>query len=249
MRAPLIGITTSIALDTTPERVYVNRAYVQAVEAAGGVPVLLPPALSATSRAALWARLDGLLLTGGGDIEPARFGQPRHPTTADTSPQRDAFECELVERALAEQLPVFGICRGMQVLNVALGGSLCQDLASEHASALAHAQTAPREQATHTVKILPETTQLAALVGAAELEVNSFHHQAVDRLGRGLRETARAPDDVIEGLESDSPALFVLGVQWHPEHLVEHDGAARALFAALVGAARASADRRGASSR
>lgn len=238
MRTPRIGLTTSISVATTPERLYLNSAYVRAVEAAGGVPVLLPPALSAASRASLWTILDGLLLTGGGDIEPARFAQPPHPATADVSPARDALECELVERAVAERLPIFGICRGMQVLNVALGGSLCQDIVSERASVVAHAQSAPREQPTHAVKLLADATRLGEIVGTVELEVNSFHHQAVRRVGRGLRETAWAPDGVVEALESDSPDRFVLAVQWHPEHLVEHDAAARALFAALVDAAR-----------
>ncbi len=128
MPAPLIGVTTSITVGEYPERAYVNSAYLRAVEQAGGIPVLLAPQLSAKARAALWGRIDGLVLTGGGDIEPARFGEAAHATTALVSAERDALELELVDRALRDDVPVFAICRGLQVLNVALGGSLHQHL-------------------------------------------------------------------------------------------------------------------------
>jgi putative glutamine amidotransferase len=238
MVTPLIGITTSVTVDKTPERAYVNGTYIRAVQAAGGIPVLLTPHFTAEVQAALWQRLDGLLLTGGGDIAPSRFGEARHPAVDDVSPARDDLEIGLTHRALADDVPVFAICRGIQVLNVALGGTLVQDIASEMPDALAHSQKAPRDEATHAVKVMGEGTRLGRVLGTLEVEVNSMHHQAIKRLGQGLREVAWAPDGVIEGVEMPGEDRFVLGVQWHPEELVGHDQAARNLFAAIVEAAR-----------
>jgi putative glutamine amidotransferase len=238
MGAPLIGITTSVTVGRVPERAYVNGTYIRAVQAAGGIPLLLTPHFTPEVQAALWQRLDGLILTGGGDIEPARFGEPRHPTVDDVSPARDDLELGLTRRALDEDVPLFAICRGIQVLNVALGGSLVQDLPSEWPNALTHSQTAPRHEPTHPVKVMGEGTRLGRVLGAPEVNVNSMHHQAIKRLGEGLREVAWAPDGVIEGVEMPGDDRFVLGVQWHPEELVGHDQAARNLFDAIVDAAR-----------
>jgi len=238
MFAPLIGITTSLTVDKSPERAYVNIAYIRAVQDAGGIPVLLPPHLTAEARSTLWERLNGLVLTGGGDLEPSRFDQPRHPKTDEVAPARDELELGLTRRALDEDVPLFAICRGIQVLNVALGGTLIQDLPSERPSAIAHSQREPRHEATHAVKVMGEGTRLGRVLGSLEVQVNSMHHQAIDRLGFGLREVAWAPDGVIEGIEMPGDDHFVLGVQWHPEELVGHDQAARNLFTALVEAAR-----------
>ena len=238
MTAPLIGITTSVTVDKVPERAYVNGTYIRAVQAAGGIPLLLTPHFTPEVQAALWQRLDGLILTGGGDIEPARFGEPRHPSVDDVSPARDELELGLTRRAVTEDVPLFAICRGIQVLNVALGGSLVQDLPSEWPNALVHSQKAPRHEPTHPVKVMGEGTRLGRVLGSLEVEVNSMHHQAIKRLGEGLREVAWAPDGVIEGVEMAGDDRFVLGVQWHPEELVGHDQAARNLFAAIVEAAR-----------
>jgi putative glutamine amidotransferase len=243
MVRPLIGITTSVTVGTAPERAYVNGAYIEAVQAAGGIPLLLTPHFSSEVQAALWQRLDGLVLTGGGDIEPARFGQPRHPAVDEVSPARDALELGLTRRAVAGDVPLFAICRGMQVLNVAFGGTLVQDIASERAGSLLHSQKAPRHEATHAVKVMGEGTRLGRVLGSPEIEVNSMHHQAIERLGEGLREVAWAPDGVIEGVEMPGEQRFVLGVQWHPEELVGHDQAARNLFTAIVDAARRRAHR------
>jgi putative glutamine amidotransferase len=237
-RAPLIGVTTSVSHEASPERAYVNVAYLRAVQGAGGVPVLLPPHLDETSREALWERLDGLLLTGGGDVDPARFGEPAHPKIYDVSPARDALEIAMTTRALAGQMPLLAICRGIQVLNVTLGGTLWQDIPSEVPGALNHSQTARRDEPTHRVKVMGEGTRLGAVLGSLELPVNSFHHQAIRRLGEGLREVAWAEDGIIEGVEVASGHPFVVGVQWHPEDLAGRDEAARRLFQALVAAAR-----------
>jgi putative glutamine amidotransferase len=234
---PLIGVSMSLTVGTTPERAYVNLAYLRAVEQAGGIPVPLPPGLAPPTREALWRRLDALVLTGGGDVDPARFGEAPHATVYDVSPARDDLELALTARALAEQRPVLAICRGVQVLNVALGGTLHQHLADEPGGPIVHAQTEPRQQPTHPVKVAVEGTRLGRIVGTDELAVNSMHHQGLKRLGRGLREVAWAPDGVVEAVEMDGDA-FVVGVQWHPEELVGHDATARALFAAVVAAAR-----------
>jgi putative glutamine amidotransferase len=243
MVAPLIGITTSITVDKIPERAYVNGTYIRAVQAAGGIPVLLTPHFTPEVQAALWQRVDGLVLTGGGDIEPRRFGETPHATVDEVSPARDELELGLTRRAVDDDVPLFAICRGIQVLNVALGGSLVQDIPSEWPQALPHSQKAPRHEPTHAVKVMGEGTRLGRVLGALEIEVNSMHHQAIKRLGAGLREVAWAPDGIIEGVEMSGEERFVLGVQWHPEELVGHDQAARNLFAAVVDAARQRARR------
>lgn len=236
MTRPLIGVTTSVTFGQYPERAYVNAAYLRAVQAAGGVPVLLPPQLDAASRDALWQRIQGLVLTGGGDLDPRRFGEVAHAAVYEVSAARDELELGLVTSALEAEVPLFAICRGIQVLNVALGGTLWQDIPSEVGAAVTHTQKEPRERATHAVTVRGET-RLAEVLGAREVAVNSFHHQAIRKLGRGLRDVAWAPDDVIEGIELPGAPMLVLGVQWHPEDLIEHDPAAANLFRSLVEAA------------
>ena len=238
MSAPLIGVSTSITVDKQPERAYVNTAYLRAIQDAGGIPVLLPPQLDAAALEALWERLDGLILTGGGDIDPRHFAEPRHAATDEVSPSRDALEVSLVRKALDDDVPLFAICRGLQVVNVALGGSLYQDIKDQTGSPIEHSQRERRDQPTHAVKVMGEGTRLGKILGRLELEVNSMHHQAIKTLGRGLREVAWAPDGIIEAAELEAPARFLLGVQWHPEELGGRDAAARNLFATLVTEAR-----------
>jgi putative glutamine amidotransferase len=234
-RQPLVGLTTSASVDAYPERAYTNAAYLRALQQAGGIPVLLPPQLSKTARDELWRRLDALVLTGGGDLDPLRFGEARHPTVYDVSPARDELEIALTHRALAEDVPLLAICRGIQVLNVALGGTLYQDIPSDLGSPITHSQKERRDQPTHPVKV-QEGSRLAAILGRLEVDVNSFHHQAIKDLGPRLMSVGMAPDGVIEAAEVvDHP--FAVAVQWHPEDLVEHDAAARDLFRAVVEAA------------
>ena len=237
--APLIGVSTSITVGAHPERAYVNSTYLHAVQQVGGVPVALPPQLSPVSMRRLTADLDGLLLTGGGDVDPALFDEAPHATLYDVAPSRDTLETAVLHLALERGRPVFAVCRGLQVLNVALGGSLYQDVGADPGTQIPHSQKEPRDQPTHKVKVTPGS-RLAGTLGADELEVNSMHHQAIRRLGRGLTAVAWAPDQLVEGAELDDPARFVLGVQWHPEELVGHSEPARRLFAALVAAARKS---------
>ncbi|MBI4608637.1 MAG: gamma-glutamyl-gamma-aminobutyrate hydrolase family protein [Candidatus Rokubacteria bacterium] len=239
MAHPLIGVTTSITIRKELERAYVNSAYLAAVQEAGGVPVLLPPQLDGRALSELVASLDGLLLTGGGDLDPARFDEPPHPTLAEVSPARDRLEIILVERFMEARRPILAICRGIQVLNVARGGSLYQDVASDPGTAIQHQQKGPRDQPTHAVEVVSGSL-LARTVGSDELEVNSLHHQAVKTVGRGLLPVAFAPDGIVEGVELEDAGSghFVLGVQWHPEELVAKDPASRRLFGTFVDASR-----------
>ncbi|MBI4240604.1 MAG: gamma-glutamyl-gamma-aminobutyrate hydrolase family protein [Candidatus Rokubacteria bacterium] len=239
MAHPLIGVSTSTTFGKDPERAYVNSAYLSAVQEAGGVPVPLPPQLDDRSIAELADRLQGLLLTGGGDLDPATFSEPPHPTLSEVSPARDRLEISLLRRFMEARRPILAICRGIQVLNVALGGSLYQDVASDPGTEIKHQQSEPRDQPTHQVKVVAGSW-LARVLESEELEVNSMHHQAVKALGRGLLSVASAPDALVEGVELDDPdsSHFVLGVQWHPEELVRRDPAARRLFRAFVDASR-----------
>jgi gamma-glutamyl-gamma-aminobutyrate hydrolase PuuD len=238
MTAPLIGVTTSA--EQTPRgvpRAFLNASYIRAVERAGGVPVLLTPYHSPAALAALWHRLRGIVLTGGGDVAPARFGEAPHPATALISEERDALELELVtRRAIADAVPLLAICRGLQVLNVALNGTLHQHVPDAFGETIAHSQDGPRHARTHEVTVEPGSL-LARVAGADRLRVNSFHHQAIRDLGDGLRAVAWADDKVIEAAELPGAPGFVLGVQWHPEELIEDDPAAVRLFETLIAAA------------
>jgi len=217
-RIPLIGVSTSITVGTAPERAYVNSTYLHAIQQAGGVPVPLPPQLSPRALDVIVRELHGLLLTGGEDVDPARYGAAPHPALGAVHTARDATEVALLAAARERRLPVLAICRGIQLLNVALGGTLVQDLSSERPSAIRHDQPHDREARTHDVAIAADST-LAAATGATAIAVNSYHHQAVDRLGHGLRVTATALDGVIEGAEVEDRAWWVVAVQWHPEDL------------------------------
>jgi len=236
-RDPLVGVTTSISVGQTPERAYVNSAYLHAVQQAGGVPVLLPPQLSKSSLERLVRGLDAVLLTGGGDMDPACFGEAPHPTLYDVAPSRDALETSVTHMALEKRTPLLAICRGIQVLNVALGGTLYQDVGTDPGTEIQHSQQEGRDQTTHKVTVTPGS-RLARVLGADDVEVNSFHHQVIKALGRGLTAVAWAPDQLIEGVELADDSRFVLGIQWHPEHLVGGSEPARRLFAALIAAAR-----------
>jgi putative glutamine amidotransferase len=233
---PLIGVTTSELRPSGagtlrrhgepphPEMA-LGMTYLRAIDAAGGIPVVLPPLGDAAEYV---DRLDGICLSGGPDLDPDAYGAAdRHPELGPTEPDLDAFELELARAADERGLPLLGICRGTQALNVAYGGTLHQHLPG-------HRQIEPAGISTHSVQVEPGT-RLAALLGTDILRVNSFHHQAVDRLGSGLRAVAHAADGTIEGVEAPGQR-FVVGVQWHVEGLVAQPRH-RLLFEALVAAA------------
>jgi putative glutamine amidotransferase len=235
VRRPLIGVTAGFA--KTDHEVFALRDdYVRAVELAGGLPVLLAPG-PAGNAADLVGRLDGLLLSGGTDLDPAHYGEPAHETVADVSQERDAFELALSREAVARDVPLLAICRGHQVLNVATGGTLVQDIPSQVGGALDHDPDTERWLPAHEVRILPGT-RLREILGRDRVAVNSFHHQAIRTPGQGMVVSACAVgDEVIEGVEVPG-RRFVVGVQWHPEAFWDQPEHFQPLFAALVEAAR-----------
>jgi putative glutamine amidotransferase len=238
MAEPIIGVTTSaMRTDKGVQRAHLNASYIRAVERAGGIPLLLTPYHSPAALARFAELIDGLLLTGGGDIDPARFGEPWHPKTDLVSPERDELELQHVTRqAIDTGLPLLAICRGIQVVNVALNGTLHQHVPDAFGDHIAHDQPGARSDRTHEVTI-EGGSLLSRVSGGERLRVNSFHHQALKDLGDGLKPVAWAEDKVVEAVEMPGARGFMLAVQWHPEELVEDDPAALRLFQALVEAA------------
>ena len=222
---PIIGISCGFNSDGD---YFLRRQYCDAVARAGGVPVILPPVPSDVEIAEnVLDSIDGLLLSGGGDIEPERFGVYDYDASlvGEPSPERDAYELALARRAYEYDLPTLGICRGIQTIAVALGGSLHLDISG-------HMQSQPRPEPSHEIAIAPGSL-ICALAGATRDRVNSFHHQAVDRVPDGFVVTARSPDSIIEAIESPNRRFYV-GVQWHPEHM--RCRLADGLFASLTAA-------------
>lgn len=247
MERPVIGVSCGRTEDLA--RACLNMAYLTAVAQAGGVPLILAPLEygtpeEATSQAAaLVQRVDGILLSGGDDVDPRYYQEEPDPKLGWVDPDRDALEIALAREALKTGRPLLAICRGLQVLNVAAGGDLYQDLGG--VGSLQHDQRAPRWHATHQVSVRAGST-LARLLGgegqeALTIRVNSFHHQAIRRVAPGFRVVAEASDGLVEAIELDDSPGFCLGVQWHPEHLVGRMAAQRGLFRGLVAAAAATA--------
>lgn len=231
MAQPLIGIPCCPSPEV-PGRLFVNTPYVQAVIAAGGLPLLLPETAGPAAAGALMQLAGGLLLPGGEDISPRFFGQLPAPSVTTTLAGRDAFELALFAAARSADKPVFGICRGMQLINVALGGDLVQDLPTQWPGSCCHRQDLRlRSERTHPVQ--PQAgTLMAQLLGEGPVLVNSLHHQAVARLGEGLSIGAQAPDGVIEAVQTDDGRCFA--VQWHPEELFLDNPLFLSLFSHLV---------------
>ncbi len=222
MPRPLVALSATSAPPEGPghpTRVRVNDAYVRALRAAGLVPLIVPPSLDDEDARALVAGVAGVVLSGGEDVDPASYGAPRHPATGQPHTGRDATELALVAAARDARIPLLAICRGIQSLNVALGGSLVQDLPSERPSAIRHAREDAADQRVHGVTV-EAGSRLAEALGTTHIEANSLHHQAIDRLAETLRATAHAGDGIIEGVETASDDWWVLGVQWHPEELI-----------------------------
>jgi putative glutamine amidotransferase len=238
---PTIGITCITIAPTAehrPPRLGQNQTYIQAVSRAGGAPLLIPHLTDEALLRRVYKRLDGLLLPGGGDIDPVYYGQVALEACGLPSLDRDKTELPLARWAAEEGKPLLAICRGIQVLNVALGGSLYQDIPSQLPEAGRHDwyPDLPRDLRPHKVTIEPGT-RLASLLGRGVQGVNSLHHQAADEVAPGLEVTARAEDGIVEALEvKDHP--FALGVQWHPEELVGEDARQQGLFEALIEASR-----------
>lgn len=228
---PLIGLTMSLEKEA---KQYLSKAYSDAVFQAGGIALMIPYTVEDRVIQQLSLKLDGLILTGGGDIDPTLFDEEPHPGLGEIVPDRDEMEIALIEQFLEQNKPILGICRGCQILNIALGGDMYQDLASQKQTILQHAQKAPRHHASHSITIV-EDTLLYSIFQKGLSKVNSFHHQAVRNVVEPFRVSAVSKDGVIEAFESKEHS-FVMGVQWHPEDMVKKDTDAYSLFSAFVDA-------------
>jgi putative glutamine amidotransferase len=236
LRRPLIGITLRHELET--ERFYLARFYSEALEAAGGVPLHVSLIPTREYVSALASRLEGVLLPGSAsDVDPQLYGREPRQRLGGVHPLRDATDLLLLEACEERRIPVFGICYGMQILNVSRGGTLIQDIASEVPGALKHEQGAPRVRPSHSVKLRAESL-VARLCGGESVLVNSHHHQALELIGRDLQATGWSADGLVEAVEETREGLWAVGVQWHPELGWERDALSRALFESFVEAAR-----------
>jgi len=241
---PVIGITTQ-TLEAIPDQLprcwIMSQRYVQVLTSAGAIPWVIP--LLEGNEAAvrrIYERLDGLFLPGGVDVDPAAYGEPRTTLCGRTDAARDWTEVLLSRWALADRKPVLAVCRGAQLINVAVGGSLYQDVAAQHPEAIKHDHFPVggrrRDELAHEVHLAPGS-RLQRLLATESLAVNSMHHQGIARLAPGLVPVATSPDGLIEGVEAAN-GQFLIGVQWHPEDLVDVDPRMARLFAAFIDAAR-----------
>jgi putative glutamine amidotransferase len=216
---PLVAVTTTVVAETGPyrrEQVTLYARYVEVLERYGMASVLITPAHAPESLPALLDRCQGLVLTGGEDVEPERYGEAPREGLGRTNPARDEAELTTLRLALERELPLLAICRGCQLLNVHFGGTLYQDLTLEHPSEIRHRQSEPWERRTHQVRIAA-ASRLASIVSAEELLINSFHHQGIKDVAPGLEVVARASDGTVEAVERPGAPYWLLGVQWHPE--------------------------------
>lgn len=239
MKKPVIAITTSTHNPHSGmNRAQVSQVYIDAIQTAGGIPLLIPASMLPEDSHELINRIDGLLLTGGGDIAPERFSGVACSNISSIDHSRDAIELALAKQAHDIDIPLLGICRGLQVINIALGGTLFTDILTQYKTPIQHQNPEPNYPATrrkivHSVQLV-EGTLLAKIYKSGETGVNSFHHQAIQQLANGLCASSFAPDGILESVEDPSHKFFI-GVQWHPEWLT-YQAQTRALFSAFVGA-------------
>ncbi len=245
-RAPLIGITADLSgvpadgTDFVQEpTLFLPQRYCRAIQEVGGIPLILPPIPSQSGLRRILRRLDGVLISGGNfDIHPSYYGEKPIRALGIVKKERTEFELELVDLALSQNLPLLGFCGGAQAINVALGGSLYQDIATQLPNATKHEQGTRRDKGIHPI-VIRSGTHLRKIVQKRALKVNTTHHQAVRKVGKGLVVNATAEDGLIEGLESTNHR-FVLGVQWHPEILSRKDSSQRRIFFSFVSASKRS---------
>ena len=235
--APRIGVSARVTGELGRQHTGVHIDYAHSVSAAGGIPLLLAPAIGPSGVAEALAACHGLLLTGGEDLLPEHYGLTGTEHVGDTDPDRDAFEMALFVAARSNRVPVLAICRGFQLVNVVLGGTLWQDLPAQRPSDLDHDKGSEWHERTHHVRVLPGSRALEAM-GTDLVLTNSFHHQAIRDLAQGLHATALADDGVIEAAEGDNDEHWLVCVQWHPESFwQESDAPEQGLFRSLVDAA------------
>lgn len=245
MKRPVIGIPTQNLQsiggvpDNLPPSWVMSHRYILTLTGVGAVPWMIPLLHDdEETLRAVYEELDGVFLPGGADIDPASYREERHPSCDRSDPPRDAVEVALVKWALADRKPVFGVCRGLQLINLAAGGTLYQDLADQRPGSVKHdyfpfRDGFARDYMAHDVEVTPDT-RLARAAGSTRFRVNSMHHQGVRDLGDGLVVSAVAPDGVVEGLESPADHHFLVGVQWHPEVLSDRDSRMKRLFEDFV---------------
>lgn len=234
---PRIGMP--VQLDPNEEKQYLSRCYSDAVASAEGIPILLPLIAAPEAVRPLVETLDGILLTGSNsDVDPSLYGAVRLDACGPAQPLRDRMDSFLLDAAVKHRIPVLAICYGIQSLNVCLGGSLIQDIASAVGTSIRHSGAGLGDTPRHPVRIEPGSL-LESAAGRREAWVNSTHHQAIDRLGRGLEVIARAPDGVVEAVAATDPGHWILGVQWHPEKSFADDAFSRNIFAAFLAECRA----------
>ena len=233
-KKPIIGLIPLV--DEGRDSLWMLPGYMEGVAQAGGIPLMLPLDDQQEALQQLLAICDGLIFTGGHDVGAALYGAEHTSLMGDTCPARDSMEAKLLAMAMQADKPVLGICRGLQLINACLGGTLYQDLQTQHPSEVCHRQPAPYDQPSHTVA-LPKDSPLRAVTGKEALQVNSCHHQGIDRLAPELRAMALAPDGLTEAVYRPQ-SRFVWAVQWHPEFSWKVNEDSRAIFCALVDACR-----------
>jgi putative glutamine amidotransferase len=234
--APVIGLPAR--MDPGTDRQYLSRNYTDAVSASGAVPLIIPLLEDPAILRAVLGRVDGILLTGSdSDIDPNHYGAEREAECGPVQPLRDATDYALLETAWTRKIPVLATCFGIQSLNVFLGGTLIQDIPSRIGNAVRHSDPGPPTHFSHTIEI-SRGSILQDLADSLEPPVNSTHHQAIDRIGRGLQVIARAPDGIIEAVAGPAEGHWILGVQWHPEKSFAYDAFSQNIFAAFVARCR-----------
>ncbi len=234
---PLIALTPYH--NTEKDEPYMRPAYLKAIRTVGGTPIILPLDLEQEELERFTVMFDGFLFTGGPDLHPFHFGEETQLHCGNVSPKRDRLELELLKLVIQAKKPVLGICRGIQLINICLGGDIYQDLPSQFSEdfPVAHTQPFSYEIPSHTVTIVPDTL-LSRIAGIPAIQVNSMHHQAIRRLAPGLTASGLAPHGLTECVEMQGYPTFFLGVQWHPEYLWEQDETAKRIFSEFVKAAR-----------
>ena len=227
---PIVGITAAHCSEEL--KTFPRHYYVESIRNAGGIPLILPPVRTREEATDVLELISGLVLTGGGDISPVYLRENPRRGVGECFPERDVSELLLTQLALQQDLPLLGICRGIQVLAVAAGGGIYQDIPSQCPSAMLHSQTAPRQYPWHDVDIVEESV-LSHLLDKTKISVNSLHHQAVLDIPPGFIQCAFASDGIIEGIEKPG-AKFCLGVQWHPESMMETEAHSKVLFRGFI---------------
>ena len=236
MRKPIITILCSVSDNETASEYRLPHSYVDAISKCGGIPILLPYTLDREMIGSYVDIADGFLFTGGNDVDPALYNEAVSPSCGEIERARDDFEIAIANAAFSTKKPIMGICRGIQLLNVALGGTLYQDIDSECDGCIQHRQSEPNDSPSHEVTII-EGTPLYTLIGEKKMTANSFHHQALKKLGYGLRAMAYASDKTVEAVYStEYPYLYAY--QWHPERLFRSSDGNRKLFSDFISACK-----------